>query len=318
MTSRMYRIGLIGESSGNGHPFSWQAIFNGYNQSTIDKCGYPVISDYLSKQSWTKDHVKGFRITHSWTDNPTRTEFISSTSKYCSPCITIDQLIDEVDAIIVARDDYYPNEYILNKVLPSGKPILFDKQISYSLEKTKIMLNLATDSNVSIFSGSAIGFDSSLNIVKMLENPKNHRINAISPKVWFNYGIHVVDPFVRALKSSDGFYIKSRKRIQSNKDFRDGISLVVYRPNMDDLLVEISTCQTYKGSFCFQSFDKNDGLISKLVHLDTFTAFKNYLNSFASIVEEFYSSEITSSYQLQFNQEICLESSSLLDIIPSI
>ena len=133
----MYKVGLIGESSGNGHPFSWQAIFNGYNKATIAKCGYPVISDYLSKESWTKDHIEGFRITKIWTDNPCRSEFISSASKHCESCINIDQLISEVDAIIVARDDYYPNEYILNKVIPSGKPILFDKQISFSLEKLK-------------------------------------------------------------------------------------------------------------------------------------------------------------------------------------
>lgn len=314
----MYKVGLIGESSGNGHPFSWQSIFNGYNKSTIAKCGYPVISDYLSKESWTRDHIKGFRITKIWTDNPSRTEFISSTSKHCESCINIDQLISEVDAIIVARDDYYPNEYILKKVIPSGKPILFDKQISFSLEKTKEMLKLAEEHNIAIFSGSAIGFDSSFNIKKLLENPKIKRINAISPKVWFNYGIHIVDPFIRALKNLDGFYINSRKRIQSIKDFKDGISLIVHRPNMDELLVDISTCQLYKGSFCFQSFDEKDFLISELVHKDTFNAFKNYLNSFANIVKDFYSSKTYPDNFLNYNNEINLESSLLLDIIPSI
>ena len=314
----MYKIGLIGESPGNGHPFSWQAIFNGYNQETIYKCGYPVISEYLSKQSWTLDHIKDFRITKAWTDNPSRTEFISSTSKYCDPCIKIDQLIDDVDAIIVARDDYYPNEYILKKVIPACKPILFDKQISFSLEKTKQMLNLASKKKVPIFSGSAIGFDSSLNIKKMLTNSNVFRIKAISPKVWFNYGIHVVDPIVRALKSLDGFYIKSCKRIQSNPDFKDGIFLIICRPDMGNLLVEISTSQLYKGSFCFQFFDRNDELINEFVHKDTFTAFKNYLNAFANLVAEFYSSNITSSHQFKYNQEICLESVSLLDTVPPI
>ena len=26
------KIGIIGSSDGNGHPYSWSAIFNGYNK----------------------------------------------------------------------------------------------------------------------------------------------------------------------------------------------------------------------------------------------------------------------------------------------
>ena len=159
---------MIGESSGNGHPFSWQAIFNGYNPQTIENCGFPVIYDYLAKESWDKDHIPNFKITKVWTNNPSRTEFIASTSSLCKPCQNFEDLFDEIDAFIVARDDYYPNELILNRVLQQGKPILFDKQISYSLKSTKSMIDLANSYKVPIISGSAIGFDENLNLQELI------------------------------------------------------------------------------------------------------------------------------------------------------
>ena len=41
------KAGIIGISDGNGHPYSWSAIANGFDLELIRKCGYPVISQYL-------------------------------------------------------------------------------------------------------------------------------------------------------------------------------------------------------------------------------------------------------------------------------
>ena len=49
MTKKI-NIGLIGYSDGNGHPFSWSAIVNGFNQKYLNKCPFPIIRDYLSEE----------------------------------------------------------------------------------------------------------------------------------------------------------------------------------------------------------------------------------------------------------------------------
>ena len=41
------RLGIMGMSEGNGHPYSWSAIFNGYNSLEMEDCGFPVIPEYL-------------------------------------------------------------------------------------------------------------------------------------------------------------------------------------------------------------------------------------------------------------------------------
>ena len=44
------KIGIIGMSHGNGHPYSWSAIVNGYDHEYMKDCPFPVIQDYLKKQ----------------------------------------------------------------------------------------------------------------------------------------------------------------------------------------------------------------------------------------------------------------------------
>ena len=39
--------GIIGLSEGNGHPFSFSAIINGYDKIELKKSGWKVIYDYL-------------------------------------------------------------------------------------------------------------------------------------------------------------------------------------------------------------------------------------------------------------------------------
>ena len=48
----MIRIGIIGLSPGNGHPYSWAAICNGYNTEAMSNCPFPIIPEYLAKETW--------------------------------------------------------------------------------------------------------------------------------------------------------------------------------------------------------------------------------------------------------------------------
>ncbi len=44
----MIKIGIIGMSPGNAHPYSWSAIINGcFDGNEISKVGYPAVSHYL-------------------------------------------------------------------------------------------------------------------------------------------------------------------------------------------------------------------------------------------------------------------------------
>jgi hypothetical protein len=43
-------LGIIGMSEGNGHPYSWSAIFNGYDRNEMEReCPYACIPEYLNQ-----------------------------------------------------------------------------------------------------------------------------------------------------------------------------------------------------------------------------------------------------------------------------
>ena len=55
--NKILNLGIIGGSEGNGHPYSWSAIFNGYDPNAINDCAFPSIPIYLSKQKFPDDQI---------------------------------------------------------------------------------------------------------------------------------------------------------------------------------------------------------------------------------------------------------------------
>ena len=67
------KLGIIGLSEGNGHPYSWSAIFNGFNSKIMASCPFAVIPEYLNKRDFPNDFLteKGI-VTHIYTQDPKR------------------------------------------------------------------------------------------------------------------------------------------------------------------------------------------------------------------------------------------------------
>ena len=64
------RLAMLGMIEGNGHPYSWSAIVNGYNPQEMAKCPFPVIPQYLAEVPLNTMRISGARVTHVWTDDP--------------------------------------------------------------------------------------------------------------------------------------------------------------------------------------------------------------------------------------------------------
>lgn len=58
-------LAIFGITPGNGHPYSWSAMFNGYDKALMEKeCPYPAIPDYLSKQPPETLTIPNVKVTH--------------------------------------------------------------------------------------------------------------------------------------------------------------------------------------------------------------------------------------------------------------
>lgn len=99
-------FGIIGLSEGNGHPFSYGSIINGYSPEGLAASGWPGIYDYVRRRHASEFGLEGWRITHAWTQDP------DSTRRLCAACRIphgagdYREFMGNVDAVIIARDDY--------------------------------------------------------------------------------------------------------------------------------------------------------------------------------------------------------------------
>ncbi len=64
------RLAMLGMVDGNGHPYSWSAICNGYDAGEMANCPYAGIPAYLAKEPKETLRIPGVQVTHVWTDDP--------------------------------------------------------------------------------------------------------------------------------------------------------------------------------------------------------------------------------------------------------
>lgn len=126
------RIGILGMTEGNGHPYSWSAMFNGYDAEEMAKCPFPVIPDYLNKQPKETLGIPGAKITCiCCTGYAERDEAERIAKAALIPEVLDDpkEMIGKVDAVIVATDD--GNEHVerCRPFVEAGIPMFIDKPL---------------------------------------------------------------------------------------------------------------------------------------------------------------------------------------------
>lgn len=124
------RIGIIGYSEGNGHPFSFSAIVNGYDEAGFAQAGLPVIHDYLKRQPNTNFGFEGFRVTRAWTQDPALTARLCAACKIDAAVEDPEAMIDDIDSVIIARDDWESHLMLAKPFLRAGKKVFIDKPLT--------------------------------------------------------------------------------------------------------------------------------------------------------------------------------------------
>jgi len=193
-TNKIINIGIIGISDGNGHPYSWSAIINGYNKNYIDNCPYPIIIDYLKKNNPPSKNFQNFKITHIWTQDINISKNIALIGNIPNIVTHYNDLIGNVDAVILARDDFENHLSISKEFLKSGIPIFIDKPIATNLKDLNEIYKYENYSG-QIFSCSAMR---NLNKVKELKNSLSEfgeikKVVSSMEKSWQLYSIHIIE-----------------------------------------------------------------------------------------------------------------------------
>ncbi|MBI4556141.1 MAG: oxidoreductase, partial [Candidatus Hydrogenedentes bacterium] len=92
-------IAVLGMVEGNGHPYSWSAIFNGYDRDEMRKCPFPVIPEYLGKQPETAFGIAGAKVTHIGADLPDDAIHVAKAALIPNVLDHAEDAIGNVDAV---------------------------------------------------------------------------------------------------------------------------------------------------------------------------------------------------------------------------
>ena len=226
--SKKIKLGLIGLSPGNGHPYSWSAIINGYNKSLMKKCEFPIIYEYLKKKKFPHDQIKNAEVTHIWTQNLELSKKIARTTKIKYVVNNYKELLGKVDAILLARDDADNHIKYSRIFLENKMPIYIDKPLAFSVKKATKIISLQKY-NGQIFSCSALHYarEFKISVRKRKKIGRIKSVYAFVPNDWKKYSVHVIDPLVKILPNR-GPILKVKKY----KNDHQTILTVKYKNNL--------------------------------------------------------------------------------------
>ncbi|RCX09334.1 oxidoreductase family protein [Anaerobacterium chartisolvens] len=188
------RLAMLGMVDGNGHPYSWSAMFNGFNREEMSKCPYGAIPEYLEKEPPETLRIKGASVTHIWTDDPEDAVKVSKAALIPNVVQSPKDVIGKVDAVIIATDK--GNEHVerCRPFVEAGLPIFVDKPLADNIEDLRVFSNWVRN-GAKIMSSSCMRYCKEFMPYRRSVNNLGKLCYAsISTcKTWERYGIHAVE-----------------------------------------------------------------------------------------------------------------------------
>ena len=196
------RLAMLGMIPGNGHPYSWSAIVNGFDPIAMAACPYPVIPKYLGGQPAGSIKIPGARVTHLWTDNPAEAAGVAAATLIPHLVARPEDVIGQVDAVLIATDDGFDHVRRARPFIEAGLPVFVDKPLALTVEDLRTFIAWEK-AGARLLSSSGLRYAPEL--APYLAGAMNPAIgelrwiSGVSCKTWERYGIHLLEPIARVL-----------------------------------------------------------------------------------------------------------------------
>jgi len=271
----MIKIGIIGMSEGNGHPYSWSAIFNGFDKTEISKCPFPVIPEYLSNEIFPDNFLTNLaKVTHIWTQDLNISKKIATASKIDNVVNNIEDLCNGVDAILLARDDAENHIQMAMPFIKAGLPIFIDKPFALNIKDANKMLSSQKFEN-QIFTCSSLRYAKELILNKKETDMLGHieYVEGTIMNKWETYGIHLLESLVAQLPNRGKLI-----NVSSHKSSDYHVVNIKWERCMATLKITGS-----RSSDLTLSFTGNNNTVLKKFK-DSFSCFKTSLSTFVDSI----------------------------------
>jgi predicted dehydrogenase len=194
------RLGLLGISEGNGHPYSWAAIVNGYDEAEMARCPFPAIPRYLAEHRFPEEAIDGARVTHLWTQDAAASRQIAAASLIEHVVADPAEMLGAVDAVLLARDDAERHEELAGPFLDAGLPVYVDKPVATSVAAARALFARQARPG-QLFTCSALRYAAELRLGSAAREEIGpvRQVLASSPKRWSRYAVHLIEPALALL-----------------------------------------------------------------------------------------------------------------------
>ncbi|MBE7030199.1 MAG: Gfo/Idh/MocA family oxidoreductase [Ruminococcaceae bacterium] len=224
---------MLGMVDGNGHPYSWSAMFNGYDKAAMEECGFPVIPRYLEKEPEENFGVENARVTHIWTDDPADAVRVAAASNIAHIVKNPEDVIGEVDAVIIATDKGNEHVWRARPFVEAGLPVFIDKPMADNVADLKVFCDWVKN-GARIMSSSSLRYTKEYipYFISTHELGELRYINMTMMKSWERYGIHALEPVFRI--TGPGFV-----SVQNTGEAGRDMVHLIHRDGMDVTIASI-------------------------------------------------------------------------------
>ncbi|OYW71578.1 MAG: oxidoreductase [Verrucomicrobia bacterium 12-59-8] len=193
-SGKVLRLAMLGMIEGNGHPYSWSAIINGYDPAAMAQCPYAGIIAYLSKQPLATMEIPGARVTHLWTDDPADAPKVAAASLIPNIVAKAEDVIGHVDAVIVSTDDGDDHIRRVDPFIDAGLPVFVDKPMATNIADLRQFVKWhKAGATILSTSGMRYAPEMRLSDEQRTQLGDLRWITSFTCKSWERYGIHALE-----------------------------------------------------------------------------------------------------------------------------
>lgn len=188
-------VGMIGFSEGNGHPFSFSAIINGFSDEGMAASGWPGIHNYLRRRDASEFGGLGLKVTHVWSQDEEATEKLRLACDI--DCVVGGSdpgaMVGKVDAVIIARDDHANHLEMALPFLEAGASVFIDKPLTLNLNELRSFEPYLRAGRLMSCSGMRFARELDEARSTIEDYGELRLIQGAILNDWPRYGVHLVD-----------------------------------------------------------------------------------------------------------------------------
>ncbi len=191
---------MVGMSPGNGHPFSFSAILNGYDPQLLASSPYPTIYEYMRRQPPEAQGIEDARVTHVWAADSSAAEYVARTCRIPQVVRRYEEMLGEVDAVILPHDDGALHLEMARPFLRAGLPVFIDKPLADTVEDARALVKMAGRDGL-LMSCSALRYSAEVEALRraLPQIGDVHVAHGVSWRSWMKYGVHLVEAIYAVL-----------------------------------------------------------------------------------------------------------------------